>query len=55
MPKLAKNCYYSKSGEKRVNCYLLNISKEIVKQANINDNEQLKIYVKDNKIIIEKE
>ena len=54
MPKLVKNYYYGKGGEKKLNCYLIHISKLLIQQANIDDSKNLKIYVKDNKIIIEK-
>lgn len=54
MPKLAKNMYKSlKTGERRLNCYVVSIPKEIVNKTDLEDKE-LKIYVKDNKIIIEK-
>ena len=35
-------------------CYKVAISKEIVKQANIQDDEEIKVYAGENKIIIEK-
>lgn len=54
MPKLAKNMWTNSKGERKVNCYLINLSKEIVSQTNINEEDEVKIYVKDNKIIIEK-
>lgn len=55
MAKLAKQMYYSVSrGEKKVNCYKLNIPKKIVEQTNFRDGDELKITVKDNKIIVEK-
>ena len=55
MPKLSKNMYRSvKTGEKKLNCYSVNISKEIVSETNITEEDDLKIYAKGNKIIIEK-
>ena len=55
MAKLAKQMYYSVSkGEKKINCYKLNIPKAIVKQTDLKDGDELKITAKDNKIIIEK-
>lgn len=55
MPKLAKNMYRSvKTGEKKLNCYLVHISKEIVNKTDLEDKE-LNIYAENNKIIIEKE
>ena len=54
MPKLAKNMYRSvKTGERRLNCYLIHIPKEIVNKTDLEDKD-LKISAKDNKIIIEK-
>lgn len=55
MGKLGKNLYRTSKGETRLNCYLVSISKDIVAQTNITDNDELKVYAKDNKIIIEKE
>lgn len=54
MAKLTKQMYYKANGEKKINCYKVALSKEIVKQANINDDDEIKIYTKDNMIIIEK-
>lgn len=55
MPKLAKNYYYGKNGERKINCYVVNISKEILNKTDIKDTDNIKIYSKENKIIIEKE
>lgn len=56
MARLSKNMYRSlKSGEKKINSYKINLPKEIIKQVNFKDGEELKITAKDNKIIIEKE
>lgn len=55
MAKLTKQMYYKANGEKKVNCYKVAISKELVKKANIKDDDNIKIYANDNKIIIEKE
>mgnify|MGYP004479700957 FL=1 len=54
MAKLTKQMYFKADGSKRINCYKVAISKEIVKQANIQDDEEIKIYAGENKIIIEK-
>lgn len=54
MAKLTKQMYYKANGERKINCYKVAISKEIVKQANIQDNDEIKVYADKNKIIIEK-
>lgn len=54
MPKLAKNYYYGKNGERKVNCYVVNISKEILNKTGIKDTDTVNIITKDGKIIIEK-
>ena len=54
MPKLAKNMYRSlKTGERRLNCYVVNLPKEVVNKTDLVDKE-LKITSDNNKIIIEK-
>lgn len=54
MPKLAKNYYYGKNGERKINCYVVNISKEIVANSNIKEDDEITVYSQGNKIIIEK-
>lgn len=54
MPRLSKVFYRTMNGEKKLNCYNVAISKEIVSNTNIKENDQINIYAKDNKIIIEK-
>jgi hypothetical protein len=53
MPKLAKQYYLNAKGERKVNCYKVNISKQIIDKTNLEDKE-IKITIKDNKIIIER-
>lgn len=53
MPKLAKQKYTTAKGERKLNCYVINIPKEIVNKTDLADKE-IKISSKDNKIIIEK-
>lgn len=55
MAKLTKQMYYKANGEKKLNCYKVAISKEIVSKTNIKENDNIRIYATDNKIIIEKE
>jgi len=52
--KLAKQYYYSANGEKKINCYKINLSKEIIKEAGISEEDNIQIYVEKSKIIIEK-
>lgn len=54
MTKLNKQCYYNKDGVKKVNCYHIIITKRQLEQTNINEDDDIKICVKKNKIIIEK-
>ena len=54
MAKLNKQYYYTANGEKKVNCYHVIIPKEIVTKTNITEDDKLKVYENDNKIIIEK-
>ena len=45
--------YTTAKGERKINCYVVNIPKEVVEKTNLKDAD-LKISSKDNKIIIEK-
>lgn len=54
MTKLNKQMYYTSKGEKKINCYKLNISKEIVKESGITDQDTIVISAEKNKIIIKK-
>lgn len=54
MAKLGKNSYWTSKGEKKLNCYMVPVSKEIVAQTNITEKDELKITAKDNKIIVER-
>lgn len=53
MPKLAKQKYTTAKGERKLNCYVVSIPKEIVNQTDLED-KMVKISVENNKIIIEK-
>ena len=53
MAKLGKNAYTTAKGERKINCYLVNIPKIVVEQTDLLD-KTLNIYAKDGKIIIEK-
>ena len=55
MAKLIKKMFYTSTGEKKINNYIVCISKNIAEQAGFTGDEQLKIYSKGKKIIIEKE
>lgn len=54
MSRLNKQCYINAKGERKVNCYHAHISKEVLSKTNIKDTDEIDIYAKDNKIIIEK-
>lgn len=54
MPKLGKLYYITTKGEKKLNCYSANIPKIVVEQTDIKDNN-IKVYAKNNKIIIERD
>lgn len=53
MGKLAKQMYTTAKGERKLNCFVVNIPKEVVLRTNLVDKE-IVVYAKDNKIIIEK-
>lgn len=52
--KLVQQKYYTASGEIKVNCYKLAISKKHIDKAGIKDTDDLEIYTEGNKIIIRK-
>lgn len=54
MAKLNKLYYMTSKGERKINCYNVQIPKKIVNETDIGDNN-IKVYAKKNKIIIEKE
>ena len=54
MQKLQKQYYYNKNGERKLNCYKVNLSRDIIKKAKITEYDTLNIFVLDDKIIIEK-
>lgn len=54
MARLNKQHYMTNKGEKKVNCYHVTISKEVLNKTNIKDTDEINVYAKDNKIIIEK-
>lgn len=53
MGKLAKQMYTTAKGERKLNCFVVNIPKEVVYRTNLLDKE-IVVYAKDNKIIIER-
>lgn len=54
MQKISKKYYYSKYGERKINCYTVNISKDTLQRANIKETDNLDVRVEKDKIIIEK-
>lgn len=54
MPKLAKNYYRTAKGEKRINCYMANIPKEVVEASNIQEDDEIAVYQEFGMIVINK-
>ena len=54
MAKLAKQYWINAKGERKVNCYKLTISREIVEKLELQDKE-IKVKIIDNKLIIDKQ
>lgn len=55
MSKITKKYYYGKNGTRKINCYCANIPKEVLQKSCIKEDDFIRVYAKDNKIIIEKE
>lgn len=54
MAKLNKQYYYTRNGEKKINCYHILLPKSIVKKAKINENDEIIIYESYGSIVIAK-
>ena len=52
--KLVKQKYYTASGEQKVNCYKITISKKHIERAGITETDDVEVYTEGNKIIIRK-
>lgn len=52
--KLVQQKYYTVSGEAKVNCYKLAISKKHLEKAGIKEKDDLEVYVEKNEIVIRK-
>ena len=52
--KLVQQKYYTASGEAKVNCYKINISKKHLDKAGIKEKDEIEVYTEGNKIIIRK-
>lgn len=52
--RLVQQKYYTATGEAKINCYKLNISKKFLEETGIKETDDLEIYTEDNKIIITK-
>lgn len=55
MAKLVKKKYRKMTGEVAINNYFAFISKSVVQKAGFTGEENIRVYAKDGKIIIEKE
>lgn len=54
MQKIQQQRYRTLSGEIKVNCYKITLSKEVIKQAGFDEETKLEVRAKNGKIIIEK-
>ena len=54
MTKLAKQYWINAKREKKISCYKATITKDVLKDTNIKENDEIVIYPLDNKIIIQK-
>ena len=54
MQKLKPLYYKLADGQKKVNCYRINIAKKEVDQAGFDENTKIKIEVRDNEIVLKK-
>ena len=54
MQKLKKNYYYNKEGQRKLNCYMIFISKQQLQKSNINEDDNIEVKSEGDKIIIEK-
>lgn len=52
--KLVRQKYFNASGEAKVNCYKLTISKKLINDAGIEEHDDLEAYVEGDKIVIKK-
>ena len=52
--KLVAQRYLNASGEKKVNCYKINISKKYLEEAGIKEDDDLVMYVQGDKIVVKK-
>ena len=54
MSKLVKQYYYSSTGEKKVNCYHINMPKEFVTKAGFEEEDEIVVYSIDETIVVAK-
>ena len=54
MPKLAKQMYTTAKGERKLNCYVIAIPKQIAHESGFNGDEDITIKTGKDQIIIEK-
>lgn len=54
MSKLNKQVYYNSKGEKKINCYHIIVSKEVVAKAGFNDDDEVEVRAVGKKIVVEK-
>lgn len=54
MAKLNKQYYYTSKGEKKINCYHIIVTKDILKKAGIEEDDELSIYADYGTIVVAK-
>lgn len=54
MAKLVKQFRYTKDGKALINCYHINISKEVLNNSDIKDSDEIIVYAENGRIIVEK-
>lgn len=54
MPKLAKNMYTTSNGERKLNCYVCTIPKEVVEKSDIQEDDEIVAYEEFGMIVINK-
>lgn len=52
MPKLIKQLRYDKKGNAKINCYHINLSKDVIDKAKFDDNKEVIIHIENGEIVL---